>query len=110
MDIDLEDGVGDAEYLRRLEAGLKEAFADFRADILFYVAGADPYREDQLGGLALTLEGLAARDALVVEYAKSGGVPMVSAFAGGYARNVGDTVKIHCGTILAMRDGLVTKR
>ncbi len=107
MDIDLEDGVGDAEYLRLLDVGLKKAFADFRADVLFYVAGADPYREDQLGGLAMTLEGLAARDALVVGYAKKIGVPMVSTFAGGYARNVGDTVKIHCGTILAMRDGVV---
>jgi acetoin utilization deacetylase AcuC-like enzyme len=110
MDIDLEDGVGDAEYLRLLDAGLKKAFAEFRADILFSVAGADPYREDQLGGLALTMEGLAARDAMVVGYAKKSGVPMVSTFAGGYARNVGDTVKIHCGTILAMRDGAEVKR
>src|SRR5580658_3725123 len=110
MDIDLEDGVGDAEYLRLLDAGLKKAFAEFRADILFYVAGADPYREDQLGGLALTMEGLAARDAMVVGYSKKSGVPVVSTFAGGYARNVGDTVKIHCGTILAMRDGAEVKR
>ncbi|MGA8038294.1 MAG: histone deacetylase [Candidatus Acidiferrales bacterium] len=104
MDINLEDGVGDAEYLEALNAGLTKAFADFRPEILFYVAGADPYREDQLGGLALTMDGLAARDKLVCEYAKRVGVPMASTFAGGYARNVGDTVKIHCGTILAMRD------
>jgi acetoin utilization deacetylase AcuC-like enzyme len=106
MDIDLDDGVGDAEYLHLLDAGLKRAFAEFRADMLFYVAGADPFREDQLGGLALTMEGLAQRDALVAGYARKRGLPMVSTFAGGYARNVGDTVKIHCGTILAMRDAV----
>lgn len=104
LDIDLEDGVGDAEYLKLLDAGLKKAFTEFHADILFYVAGADPFREDQLGGLALTMDGLAQRDALVVSFARHAGVPMVSTFAGGYARNVGDTVKIHCGTIRAMRD------
>jgi acetoin utilization deacetylase AcuC-like enzyme len=104
LDIDLEDGVGDAEYLRLLDAGLKKAFGEFRADVLFYVAGADPFREDQLGGLALTTEGLAQRDALVAGYAARAGMPMVSTFAGGYARNVGDTVTIHCGTIVAMRD------
>ncbi len=104
LDIILEDGTGDAEYLDALNAGLKKAFADFTPEILFYVAGADPYREDQLGGLALTMEGLAARDSLVCGFAKREGVPMASTFAGGYARNVGDTVKIHCGTILAMRD------
>lgn len=107
MDIDLEDGVGDGEYLRLLDAGLKKAFAEFRADILFYIAGADPFREDQLGGLALSIEGLAQRDALVAGYAKKSGLPMVSTFAGGYARNVWDTVKIHCGTILAMRDAVM---
>jgi acetoin utilization deacetylase AcuC-like enzyme len=103
VDINLEDGVGDEEYLEILEKYLKKAMKEFRADVLFYVAGADPYREDQLGGLALSIEGLAARDALVCEYAKGSGLPMVTTFAGGYARNVGDTVKIHCGTILAMR-------
>jgi acetoin utilization deacetylase AcuC-like enzyme len=104
VDIDLEDGVGDDEYLDVLGRHLKKAFAEFGADILFYVAGADPFREDQLGGLALTMEGLAARDALVSGYAQRNSVPMVSTFAGGYARSVGDTVKIHCATILAMRD------
>lgn len=104
MDVNLEDGVGDSEYLAILDGALTKALTEFRPDILFYVAGADPYREDQLGGLALTLEGLAARDALVCSFVKRDGLPMVSTFAGGYARNVGDTVKIHCGTILAMRD------
>jgi acetoin utilization deacetylase AcuC-like enzyme len=104
LDINLEDGVGDDEYLDVLDRAVTKALAEFDADILFYVAGADPYREDQLGGLALTLEGLAARDALVCSHAKRNSLPLVTTFAGGYAPNVGDTVKIHCGTILAMRD------
>jgi acetoin utilization deacetylase AcuC-like enzyme len=108
-DVDLDNGVKDAEYLAKLDPALSRAFAKFRPDILFYVAGADPFREDQLGGLALTMEGLAQRDALVVSYAKRAGVRMVSTFAGGYARNVGDTVRIHCGTILAMRDAAVAR-
>jgi acetoin utilization deacetylase AcuC-like enzyme len=109
-DVDLDNGVKDAEYLAKLNAALSRAFAKFRPYILFSVAGADPFREDQLGGLALTMEGLAQRDALVASYAKKAGVPMVSTFAGGYARNVGDTVKIHCGTILAMRDAAAAVR
>ncbi len=104
MDINLPDGVGDEDYLAILEKHLHRAFQDFSPQILFYVAGADPYREDQLGGLALTMEGLASRDALVFDYAKRNGVPAAMTLAGGYARRVEDTVKIHAGTILAMRD------
>jgi acetoin utilization deacetylase AcuC-like enzyme len=103
VDIDLPDGIGDEEYLSILEKHLRAAFRDFKAQILFYVAGADPYREDQLGGLALTMEGLARRDALVFDYARRHGVPVAITLAGGYARNVGDTVKIHANTILAAR-------
>ena len=72
--------------------------------MLFYVAGADPYREDQLGGLKLTMEGLTRRDALVCDYARRHRVPMVITLAGGHARNMDDTVRIHIGTILAARD------
>jgi acetoin utilization deacetylase AcuC-like enzyme len=105
LDVNLEDGVGDAEYLAALDGALRKAFADAHADIVFYVAGADPYREDQLGGLALTLHGLADRDRMVWGYARRNGLPMASTFAGGYARDVKDTVKIHCGTIEAMAGG-----
>src|SRR5580704_1575436 len=70
VDIDLADGVGDDEYLAILEKHLQQAFRDFAPQLLFYVAGADPYREDQLGGLALTIEGLRRRDALVFDYAR----------------------------------------
>jgi acetoin utilization deacetylase AcuC-like enzyme len=103
VDIDLPDGIGDEDYISILEKHLRAAFHDFKPQILFYIAGADPYREDQLGGLALTMEGLARRDALVFDYARQRGVPVAITLAGGYARNVGDTVKIHANTILAAR-------
>ncbi len=104
MDINLPDGVGDVDYLAILEKHLHTAFSDFSPQIVFYVAGADPYREDQLGGLALTMEGLGKRDALVMEYARNNRCPVVITQAGGYARRVEDTVAIHVGTILAARD------
>ncbi len=104
IDINLPDGTADDDYLAILEKHLQRAFQRFSPQILFYVAGADPYCEDQLGGLALTMEGLSCRDALVFDYAKRRGVPAAMTLAGGYARRVEDTVKIHVGTILAMRD------
>jgi acetoin utilization deacetylase AcuC-like enzyme len=104
IDINLADGVGDDDYLAILEKHLHQAFHDFSPQILFYVGGADPYREDQLGGLALTMEGLARRDALVFDYARRHKVPVAITLAGGYARRVSDTVRIHINTILAARD------
>lgn len=104
VDVDLPDGIGDEQYLAILEKHLRQASHDFAPDILFYVAGADPYREDQLGGLALTMAGLAQRDALVFDCARRTGVPVAIALAGGYARRVADTVAIHVGTIVAARD------
>ena len=104
VDVDLPDGIGDEEYLAILEKHLHQALHDFAPELLFYVAGADPYREDQLGGLALTMEGLARRDALVFDYARRNSVPVAIALAGGYARRVADTVDIHVGTIIAARD------
>jgi acetoin utilization deacetylase AcuC-like enzyme len=104
VDINLPDGTGDDDYLAILEKHLHQAFEDFAPQLLFYVAGADPYREDQLGGLALTMDGLARRDALVFDYARRHGTPTAIALAGGYARRVEDTVKIHAATILAARD------
>ncbi len=104
IDLHLPDGIGDAEYLAILEEHLLRAFRDFHPDLLFYVGGADPYREDQLGGLALTIEGLGRRDRLVFEHARSRGVPVAITLAGGYARRVDDTVRIHVNTILAARD------
>ena len=105
LDIGLADGTGDAEYLGRLEESLPVVLAD-RPDILFYLAGADPYERDQLGGLALTKDGLAARDRLVLEAAREAAVPVVVTLAGGYAYDLADTVDIHVSTIEeAMRVG-----
>jgi acetoin utilization deacetylase AcuC-like enzyme len=104
IDVDLEDGTGDEEYLTILEENLIRAFEDFQPGLIFYVAGADPFREDQLGGLALTLDGLRRRDALVFDYARRQSVPLAITLAGGYARRVTDTVRIHVDTILAARD------
>ncbi len=103
MDIHLRDGVGDEDYLSILEKHLHKAFHDFSPEILFYVGGADPYCHDQLGGLALTIEGLARRDALVFDYARRHKTPVAITLAGGYARSIPDTVRIHINTILAAR-------
>ncbi len=104
IDVDLPDGVADDDYLALLEYNLLHAFEQFSPGIIFYVAGADPYHEDQLGGLALTLDGLARRDALVFDYARRHRVPVAITLAGGYARRVSDTVRIHVGTIVAARE------
>jgi len=104
VDVELADGTDDEQYLAILEKHLHRAFQDFAPQLLYYLAGADPYREDQLGGLALTIKGLAERDALVFDYARRNSVPVAIALAGGYARHVTDTVAIHAGTVVAARD------
>jgi acetoin utilization deacetylase AcuC-like enzyme len=101
VDVNLPDGIGDADYLAILEKYLHRSFEEFTPQLLFYVAGADPYREDQLGGLALTMDGLARRDALVMGCAQRNQVPTAVTLAGGYARKVEDTVSIHVNTIKA---------
>jgi acetoin utilization deacetylase AcuC-like enzyme len=101
VDVNLPDGTGDADYLAILEKYLHRSFDEFSPQLLFYVAGADPYREDQLGGLTLTMDGLARRDALVTDYAQRNQVPTAITLAGGYARRVEDTVSIHVNTIKA---------
>src|ERR1700693_4530862 len=99
-DIGLEDGTRDHEYLDALEEGLLRALKKMTPDLIFYIGGADPYREDQLGGLALTIEGLQKRDRLVFEHARHKGIAVASTLAGGYARRVADTVRIHVNTII----------
>lgn len=101
LDIDLPDGVGDEEYLRQFTSGCHRAFADFSPDFVIYVAGADPFREDQLGGLDLTFGGLMARDRFVFGLLREKKVPVAVTLAGGYARNVEDTVTIHLNTVKA---------
>lgn len=98
LDVGLDDGAVDEEYLKRLRDALPRVF-DSRPDLVCYLAGADPYEDDQLGGLALTKEGLRARDRLVLERCRRSGVPLVVLLAGGYATRLEDTVEIHAATI-----------
>jgi len=104
IDVDLPDGIGDDEYLAWLDQALSSGLRSFTPDLLCYIAGADPYREDQLGGLALTVEGLKRRDLLVFKVARAREIPVMVTYAGGYARNVEDTVTIHVNTILAAKE------
>lgn len=104
LDVNLADGTGDEEYLELLDKALANAFRRFAPEMIFYIGGADPYREDQLGGLWLSMRGLQERDALVFAEARLRGLPVAVAFAGGYARNVEDTVRIHVNTIIAARE------
>jgi acetoin utilization deacetylase AcuC-like enzyme len=78
----------------------------FAPNMIFYLAGADPYAEDQLGGLSLTMEGLKQRDRVVFGTGIELSVPVAVTLAGGYARNTGDTVAIHCNTVKAAREAL----
>ena len=101
VDLNMDDRVEDEEYLGALVPAVQQALDSFRPEILFYVGGADPYCEDQLGGLSLTKEGLEKRDRGVFEEARRRGIPVATTLAGGYARRVEDTVRIHVNTILA---------
>lgn len=99
LDIALPDGESDDGYLDKLQAGWRHAFAEARPDLVLYLAGADPYLDDRLGRLALTKEGLAARDRLVLKSCRRDGVPVVVMMAGGYGRNIADTVDIYHQTV-----------
>lgn len=99
LDVGLPDRTDDATYLGALGRHLPGLVDRHRPEVAFYLAGADPYAEDQLGGLALTTEGLRRRDALVLETLGERGVPVAVTLAGGYARHPNDTVEIHCNTV-----------
>ena len=99
LDIALPDGTGDDEYMTALEDGLRQALEQARAGLAIYLAGADPYTGDRLGRLALSKKGLLDRDKLVMGRCQQIGLPVAVAMAGGYARNVEDTVDIHYQTI-----------
>src|SRR6266496_3165301 len=101
IDVDLPDGITDDDYLAWLDNALSSGLHQFTPDLICYIAGADPYREDQLGGLALTIEGLKKRDELVFRVAHAKGIPVMVTYAGGYAQRVEDTVAIHCNTVVA---------
>jgi acetoin utilization deacetylase AcuC-like enzyme len=97
LDVGLPDGTRDDEYLDRLRASLPQVMTS-APQIVFYLAGADPFEDDQLGGLALTKSGLRHRDRLVLDACSASAIPVVVLLAGGYARRLEDTVDIHFAT------------
>jgi acetoin utilization deacetylase AcuC-like enzyme len=104
IDVNLGDGVADDEYLSWLDRSLSSGLWQLDPDLMCYVAGADPYREDQLGGLNLSIDGLKKRDLMVFKAAKSHRIPVMVTLAGGYAMEVEDTITIHCNTVLAAKE------
>lgn len=103
LDIELPDGCSDAAYLLRLDEGLDIAFDLARPDLVIYLAGADPYCDDRLGRLGLSFDGLAERDRRVYARCRAESLPIAIAMAGGYARNIDDTVRIHATTLQLAR-------
>lgn len=103
LDIELADGTRDEEYLWHLERGLDETLERSRPQLAIYLAGADPYEDDRLGRLALTKQGLARRDELVLRRLAARGIPVAIAMAGGYARDIEDSIEIHANTIRTAR-------
>jgi acetoin utilization deacetylase AcuC-like enzyme len=99
VDVGLWSGDGDEKYLKKLRSNFPCLYEEFQPDLVFYLAGADPYEKDQLGSLRLTLAGLRERDRIVIEEARKLHLPVAVLFAGGYAFDVIDTVSIHLNTI-----------
>ena len=97
LDVGLEDGTGDEAYLAILAPALEQVWA-FAPELVLYQAGADPYHDDQLGGLSLSLAGLEARDRAVIDGCVARGIPIATTLGGGYARKLEDTVRIHTTT------------
>ncbi len=104
LDIGLPDGADDAHYLAELDEHLPGVLDRAEPDLVIYLAGADPYRDDLLGGLSLSIEGLQRRDELVLETCATRGVPTTVLLAGGYAARTEDTVRIHCNTVRTALD------
>jgi acetoin utilization deacetylase AcuC-like enzyme len=102
-DVDLQDGCGDAEYLGLLSRHLPEVFEAAQPDLVLYQAGVDPLGGDALGRLALTLDGLRARDRMVLHEARAREVPVVLTLGGGYAKPIERTVEAHAGTYAEAR-------
>ena len=103
LDVELEDGTGDDEYLARLADVLPGVLRDARPDLVVYLAGADPHEGDRLGRLRLTFAGLARRDWMVLAACREVGIPVAVTIAGGYGRSVHDTVTVHVNTVRAAR-------
>jgi len=103
LDVGLPDRIADGDYLAILDRHVAHVLRDHGFDLVFYLAGADPYREDQLGGLGLTIEGLRERDRLVLGACRRRGIPVAVVPAGGYATRTEDTIEIHCNTVREAR-------
>jgi acetoin utilization deacetylase AcuC-like enzyme len=104
LDVELEDGMGDEEYLALLATTLPRVLSSAQPDLVVYLAGADPYVGDRLGRLALSLDGLARRDAMVLTACREVGIPVAITIAGGYGREIGDTVQAHVNTVRVALD------
>jgi len=102
LDIELADNTADEEYLETLDHALSRVILH-DPDVIFYLAGADPYENDKLGRLALSIDGLKRRDEIVLSFARDRGVPIVTTMSGGYAADIEDTVEIHANTIRAVK-------
>jgi acetoin utilization deacetylase AcuC-like enzyme len=102
LDVELPDGTGDEEYMGALARHLPRAL-EHGPDVVFYLGGADPFAGDKLGRLALSMEGLRARDEFVLRACREAGVGVATVMSGGYAADINDTVEIHCNTIRAVR-------
>jgi acetoin utilization deacetylase AcuC-like enzyme len=100
LDVALEDGTGDDEYLRELAAALAESFDRARAGLVLYIAGADPYAGDRLGRLGLTKAGLLERDRMVLAAARAAAAPVAIVCGGGYCQELEAIVDIHAATML----------
>ena len=99
LDIELDDGTGDDTYLALLADALPRVLAKASPDLVVYLAGADPHEGDRLGRLAMTFDGLARRDDMVLQAARDVGIPVAITIAGGYGRAIDDTVEVHCRTV-----------
>lgn len=102
LDVALDKDVDDSTYLRLLDDAFEQIEQQFSPDLILYQAGADPYHDDQLGSLGLTIEGLRMRDLRVIAFAQRHKAPLAVTLGGGYAHDTGDTVQIHVNTCLAV--------
>ncbi len=110
LDVELPDGATDDVYLAAVEQGTRTAIALAGADVAIYLAGADPYVNDRLGRMSVSIDGLAERDRIVFDLCREADLPVAVTMAGGYARDVEDIVTIHAQTIRIAKEGLSEKR
>jgi acetoin utilization deacetylase AcuC-like enzyme len=104
VDVELDDGTCDEDYLTLLATNLPSVLSAAQPDLVVYLAGADPYIGDRLGRLGMSLDGLARRDAMVLSACREVGIPVAITIAGGYGRDIGDTVQAHLNTVRVALD------